>query len=553
MSSETGTHGRWKWLAVAAAVVHLGLSIHAAAIETPTVDEFGHLPAGCAYLRHGSFDLFAKNPPLMKMAMALPVVLRTDSVVPSPQAQDLASGWGPWRYGDRFMHANGSTYFELFFLARLVVVWMGIGCGLILFLWARSLWGERAASLTTAMFLLTPLIVAHGHLATVDTGSMFSIFLTAFLLRYAYQHPGHVRFVVAGAAWGLALLVKYTAVILVPAILLIALIEDRKKPRQLAGRVGIVIATAMLVVNLGLGFDGSFRALSEYHFVSSFGTSLQENLPDWLPVPLPQPYVEGFDAVKRDTESGEFGSYLLGEWSRQGWWYYDLFALSVKNPIPFSIMVLLCPWFLSRGRQPKSELVFILAPLLTLSFLMLSFNSVQIGVRYALPLMPFLFLCFASIWKQADGRVGRALRIIVPGWFALALLSQHPGHLSYFNLAAGGERHGHELLIDSNLDWGQDLYRVPTALQNLQHDGPIGLLYFGHVDPALYGIEYHLVPPRPVEGVIAVSVNYLMGYPYPATRPDGSRVSIRPDHLAWLTDIEPIERLGSIWIYDTRR
>ena len=61
------------WLAVL--LVHLVLAVHAARIETPTVDEFAHLPAGCAAWTSGNFDLYAKSPPLARLWMSLPVAL----------------------------------------------------------------------------------------------------------------------------------------------------------------------------------------------------------------------------------------------------------------------------------------------------------------------------------------------------------------------------------------------------------------------------------------------------------------------------------------------
>jgi hypothetical protein len=128
----------------------------------------------------------------------------------------------------------------------------------------------------------------------------------------------------------------------------------------------------------------------------------------------------------------------------------------------------------------------------------------------------------------------------------------HPGYLSFFNVVAGGPSRGHEWLLDSNLDWGQDLYRVAEMSRRLDDDGSIGVLYFGHVDPALYGIQYGLVPPWPIQDVMAVSVNFLEGASYIATSPEGRMQAVKSDHLAWLRDEEPVAKLGSIWIFDTR-
>jgi hypothetical protein len=116
----------------------------------------------------------------------------------------------------------------------------------------------------------------------------------------------------------------------------------------------------------------------------------------------------------------------------------------------------------------------------------------------------------------------------------------------------GGPGQGHYVLLDSNLDWGQDLYRVPQALAEIDYRGPVGMLYFGHVPPSMYGIDYYLPPPEPTEGVFAVSVQLFMGGSYVVTGPDGMLYQISPQHVAWLRQFTPRAKAGSVWIFDAR-
>ena len=81
---------------------------------------------------------------------------------------------------------------------------------------------------------------------------------------------------------------------------------------------------------------------------------------------------------------------------------------------------------------------------------------------------------------------------------------------------------------------------------------PISLLYFGHVDPALYGIEFRRASSEPEAAVFAVSVTYLKGFAYPSPAPGGLPTRVGPNHLAWLRDLEPVAKRGSIWLFDTR-
>jgi len=120
---------------------------------------------------------------------------------------------------------------------------------------------------------------------------------------------------------------------------------------------------------------------------------------------------------------------------------------------------------------------------------------------------------------------GLALLLAYPPSVLLAT----PDTISYFNLLAGGR--GDRYLIDSNLDWGQGLERLRAYLDR-EHLPGIALAYFGHVDPALYGIRYRLPDPhRP--GLAAVSVNFLHGYPY-VTDIAGHMVPVPADAYTWI-------------------
>ena len=554
-------HRAWFAIPVTAALLYVGLAVHAAWVETPTVDEFAHLPAGCAYWRFHEFDLYAKNPPLLKYWMALPVVVHPAARIPPPAPRAVASqGWGPWIYGLQFMNENREHYFRLFFLGRLPIVLLGLLTGVVLFYWCRELHGARAACVVAAAFLLTPTVLAHGHLATIDVGCMFGMFLAVFVFRWAWRRSSWWCSLVAGSVFGVALLIKFTAVFLAPVFVLFALLFKRPgSSRSMWYRLRVpatVFLTALAVVNLLMGFRGSFKPLGGYVFRSSLGKSVQAALPKMLPVPLPESYVVGFDVVKRDTEGGEFGNYLMGRWSREGWWYYNFVALAVKEPLPFLLMSFAGVTCWLRLRYDRGESIAVFVPLAVFLLVMSVGSRLNTGIRYVLPVFPFLFLVAGSFWRWSlDAVRYRLAGVLVAsclGYYATLVAVTHPSYLSFFNLIAGGASGGDKWLLDSNIDWGQDLYRVAGAAKRLAGEKPVGLLYFGHVDPELYGITYGLVPPAPVEGILAVSVNYFRGMSYVITFPDGKCVTVGPDHLNWLRSTRPIERLGSILLFDTR-
>ncbi len=546
------------------------LAGHAAWLETPTIDEFAHLPAGLAYLEHGAFGLYAKNPPLFKTAMALAASGATDLAVPPPVGiAHFAQGWGPWNYAADFMEANREHYFAIFYRARLVVIATALAMAALIFFWTRELFGERAAGVTTALVLLSPSLLAHGHLATLDVACAASVLASVYALRWAMRGASASessspvisvlpawRIAIAGAVFGVALLVKFSALLLAPALFGLLLWKRRRSPKRAAAEVALLFGAAVGVVNLGMGGRGSFAPLGDPSFRSDFARQVQSLLPDWTPIPLPRDYVLGFDAVKRDSEQGELGSYLLGRWTQRGVWYHDLVAFAVKTPLPLLAMLVVCPFALLRalraGRLTRGELPWLLAPLAALGLGLIVFNQVKIGVRYMLPLEPLLWLLTASLWSLGSARATRSAAAAVLAWYAACVWSVHPNYLSFFNLAAGGAANGQRFLVGSDLDWGQDLYRLPAALAARGHTGPIWLHYFGHVDPKLYGIEYRLLPDHPVRGLVAVSVSFLAEQSYPVTAPTGERVALGWARLGWLHERTPVARLGTIWLFDTR-
>jgi hypothetical protein len=184
-----------------------------------------------------------------------------------------------------------------------------------------------------------------------------------------------------------------------------------------------------------------------------------------------------------------------------------------------------------------------------------STRGLQIGHRHLLPIYPFLFLASAeaaarlATWRRP---AGPALVLLLGAWYAGGTLLNHPHHLAYFNEIAGGPANGWRLLVDSNLDWGQDLKRL-AAWRRANPGGRLELSYFGSADPAYYGLDAETLPgytaphatrvTRQVApgDLVAVSATNLQGvYLEPGDRPLMER----------LRALEPIGRAGwSIRIY----
>jgi hypothetical protein len=253
--------------------------------------------------------------------------------------------------------------------------------------------------------------------------------------------------------------------------------------------------------------------------------------------------VEGVDIQRRDFE-GVYPSYLRGEWRDRGWWYYYLYAMGVKMPLGTILLlvtgVLLSP-FLIGGR-----IVLVSAPCFCLMLIASSLTELNGHMRYVLPAWPFLFILVGSLAGQG-GRV-RLLVCVLLLWVCMRTLATSPHFLSHFNELAGGSARGAEHLLESNLDWGQDLLRATRELEGRPE--PYALACYSFVDPGWLGMKTRLPPFEPQPGHYAVSVNFVHGAGLHTPDGTGQRVSIRPGTYSYFRRFLPTGRIGTtIYLY----
>jgi hypothetical protein len=205
-----------------------------------------------------------------------------------------------------------------------------------------------------------------------------------------------------------------------------------------------------------------------------FGTGSNRFTGTWLgemPVPLPENYVMGIDLQKWDFER-KMWSYLRGEWRLGGWWYYYLYALAIKVPLGTWVLVLLALLLglFRRGYTAswRDELV-LLAPIAVVLTLVSSQTGFNHHLRYVLPIFPFAFIWTSKVARAVELRHGKIATVAAAAllWSVESSLWYYPHSLSYFNELVGGPKHGHEHLLDSNIDWGQDLLYSTLAIWSL--------------------------------------------------------------------------------------
>ena len=222
---------------------------------------------------------------------------------------------------------------------------------------------------------------------------------------------------------------------------------------------------------------------------------------------LPEAFIYGFARAEMGSQMRT--SFLLGEYSSAGFRSYFPCAFLLKTPLPALLFILTSLTLaLACRRNWNWSLPFLIAPA-GLYFAVAIGSHINIGQRHLLPIYPFLYVLAGSLAPEWT-RFRRPARIItaVATLLAIAVSSQivfsplnhqkwqrvAPHYLAYFNELAGGPGKGYTELVDSNLDWGQDLKELKHWLEASNLTEPMYLCYFGTADPRYHGILHYNLP-----------------------------------------------------------
>jgi hypothetical protein len=503
------------------------------------MDEQNHIARGAAYLGTGDPRLSVEHPPLVNVLSALPAHLLLDLQLPLDTIWWEAGEW--YHFADSFLWDANQHPDQIVFLARLPIIGIGLSLTALVFRWADSRFGSWGGLLAAFFCALDPNVLAHERLSTTDVGGAFFVFLAAYVFWRKSRQPSLTDVLTIGLALGLAFTAKLSALIFGPILALTSLLDDMLSGsvrfRHLLRRAGIltgVVALAILIVWAGYGFQ----------------TGSLENVAS--PVPA-SPFVQGVQAVL-DLASGGRPAYLLGEISTQGWWYYFPVAFVVKTPLATLAALLLA--MAAVMYRPSRDDLFILVPPLVF-FLASTTTRLNLGYRHLLSMQPFLAVHIGRLARPPlypSDRHSKYVSLALAGWLAVSTVTIYPHFLAYFNRIGGGPDHGWHVLVDSNIDWGQDMKGLRKWMER-EGVERVRLSWFGSARPEAYGIRHDLLPgvpygfsawqdppfnPRePEPGLYAISVSNLVG------------VAL-PDHdlYAWFRAREPDAKIGySLFVY----
>jgi len=478
--------------------------------------------------------------------------------------------------GRRFMQQHGEDAMRAIVTARRWTIGFSILGAIVLACWAMDLWGTAAGIAATTLWCVSPTVLGHGALITPDVGAAATFVVAVYCTARWIRTPTWGATAWMSLAITLAISAKTTNWLVFPVALLLwcwqqkpAMPHESARRRQLL-QFSLASFTAIFLFNSLYGFQGVGQRLGKYAFASqtlgdtieSRGNRFRGTLLGAVPIPLPSDFVSGIDIQKRDIERGlrvpGWQSYLYGTWRQGGWPYFYLAAMLVKESLGTLVLAVAAVLTHLRART-LFTISAIWLPAMAIIGLVSSQSAFTMHYRYVLPALPFLYLFGSSLVVHPQMLVRIASWALV-GCSAIGSLSAYPHSLSHFNWTAGGGNRGEMFLVDSNIDWGQDLLFLKQWLRSHPEAASLKMAYFGSFDPRDLGVAYQIpkalpknVQSRPVEsqkglgpqpGWYAVSVNYKQGCLMPVPDDHGIYRYFGEPVFSYFGEFEPITRIG---------
>lgn len=509
-------------------------------LNSQTTDEGVHLATGYTYLTLGDFRYDPEHPPLLKELAAVPLLFINNIHISLDSSWQQASSfyydswWEARAFSENFLYSWGNNANQLLFWGRLPFIILTLILGFAVYFWTKKLYGDKAGLLAAFLTLFFPSILAHGNLINTDLGLTLFIFLSVYFWGKYLKSPNICNFLLTGLFVGLAFASKYTAVMLVPILSILAIIkiiQDKGKynwSKYLLGLILLIPAT-FLIVWASYGFSLSapteisgslsveIRKFSPYNVLPVYDHLFNT----FRPYLIPDYYYKGLLMVTRHALGGH-SSYLLGVVSKVGWWYYFPVVIFFKTPIPIFVLLTITIAYFKKIRSNDifNEYLLIIPSVLFLLFAM--YSKADLGIRHILPIFPFIFVFTSksinliNFNKLKWATVGFIVLIL---WYLISTITSFPNYLSYFNEFAGGSNGGYKILSDSNLDWGQNIYKIKNYIEenpNYSRNFYIVYPWDGEAALSYYGLGNMELPENPgqIEGEVIISSSELTNEKY---------------------------------------
>jgi len=515
-----------------------------------TNDEPAHIASGMEWLSRGTYTFEDTHPPLARIAVAAGPFLAGLKL----HANDM------WVGGHQILYDTGG-YSRNLALARLGILPFFFLATFVVHAWGRRLFGEAAAVASVFVFTMLPAVLGHAGVATTDLPVAATCAAALYAFTRWLSEPTPKRSAVLGGAVALAVISKFTAILFLCAFGMAVLGlwrwcgSDRESgtgvssSRRLAS-AGLAALVACIIIWASYRFSiGTLATTSPpLHYarldalVGSSGRlhDLGRLAIDAIPLPAPEFFRGLIEAQQKESVAG--GYYFLGKVREGRCWYFFLVVVGFKSPIAFLILAGIGVILLCKRLRADSDWQPVAPVVAAISILLVTMPvRIHAGIRHILIVYPLLSIAAGfgavALWKVAVRRgPARVALMLLLVWLGVSSVGAHPDYLPYFNELAGS--HPERILVDSDLDWGQDLFRLEEALR-IRKVGSLALSYFGTADPSRHNLPpfTKLSPYTPTTGWVAISMfNLERG------KPEG--------RFTWLEAYRPVALVGrSIRLY----
>lgn len=544
------------WVTVAGLLlVHWLLAVTSLRDKSATFDEVVHLTNGYIWWTHQDLRMIPDHPPFGPAWAASPL-LADDLSFPSHE-QDAWYHSKHYTIAKQFFYQSGNDPVRMLRQARRMCVLLSVMTGLVVFLWSRRLFGDGGGLLSLSVYALSPTVLANGRLITTDIAATLFFLLATGGIWWVLHRVNWWSLGLSAAAVGGLFLSKMSAALIVPIgllLLVVRLVDGRplvvalgRRARELRGRlrlVGVMLAVMgiYVVVTWGLiwgAYGFRYEAMVDAQPGRDHlplpgdlpaGKTVWEHQARGIPAVgagvtwarrhrlLPEAYLYSFLSAMQGARGRD--AFLEGERRLTG--FADFFprCFLYKTPLPIMVLMLLAALTVVAGLAPdrkteaarggprsRSEsrsfgilrFLYSTAPLWILWGVYWFFalrSNLNIGHRHLLPTLPPLFILMGAAAGLMRVRL-RWVRAAVPAMvvvLAAEAVWMWPHYLAYFNPIAGGPRKAYHHLVDSSLDWGQDLPGLKRWLDEKAAGRTVYLSYFGTSDYKHYDIEARWIP-----------------------------------------------------------
>lgn len=498
--------------------------------DSAIVDEVAHIPSGYTYLKDNDFRLNPEHPPLAKSLAALPLVL--DKNIVGPEANSSWQNILQWDAGWYMLYHSSNDPKVVLDLSRLPMMLLMIGLGLFIFKWARELYGRKTGLIVLLLYSFYPDVLAHGRLVTTDIAAALGFVIATYYFNKAIEESTKKTILFAAIALALAQLLKFSAILLFPIFFILIMIKAffEKKEQGFWPKFWaysktffwICFTSVLLVwlVYIPLVFKTPAdieHKLIETNLTSDLATLAKRNFLHLFEnnaiLRALGHYILGIFMVISRVGGGN-KTFILGQLSDKSISWFFPVAWLLKTPVTIIMLVLtsiaglLVRW--PKEKDKKWLIAIILTPIIFYWGMTLK-GQLNIGIRHLLPTVPFVLLLIGwFIQPYINGKtkwpkITLGLLLI---YLVGSTLVNYPNFIAYFNEFTPRDQR-YQRLVDSSLDWGQDLLRLKKYVDD-NNIKSIKVDYFGGSVPSFYipqSKEWH-ANYGPTVGWLAVSATF---------------------------------------------